>query len=352
MTTEEMIERYIYDVVRRLPADQRNDTGLELRSLVDDMLEERGDNGKTRQENAEDILCELGAPSALAGKYRGDKKYLIGPKYYEQYWFVLKIVLIAVTVGMVIAAIVQGVAWMIDTPAAAGTQYVGSAALGVGEAIGNTVLGLVQGFAWVTLIFALVERYSVKLDLKESSGSAWKPQDLKDRPIPSEKAVVKKGESVAGIVFTVAVIILFNLIPYLMGLWLTDGEGVMHSVPLFNLEALPAFLPVLNVCFALGILRETLRVAIGRHTLWLGIVTVVLNMIALGLSCVVFFDPGVWNQDLIDQAAAINTNFAGAAAQLNIFWEYFTKFFGCILIFAFVLDSAESLYKGVRYGRV
>ena len=52
MTTQEMIERYIYEVVRRLPAKQRDDTGRELRSLIDDMLEERGKNGKngkTRQ---------------------------------------------------------------------------------------------------------------------------------------------------------------------------------------------------------------------------------------------------------------------------------------------------------------
>ena len=46
MTTQEMIERYIYEVVRRLPAKQRDDTGRELRSLIDDMLEERGKNGK------------------------------------------------------------------------------------------------------------------------------------------------------------------------------------------------------------------------------------------------------------------------------------------------------------------
>ena len=48
MTTQEMIERYIYEVVRRLPAKQRDDTGRELRSLIDDMLEERG----KKRENA------------------------------------------------------------------------------------------------------------------------------------------------------------------------------------------------------------------------------------------------------------------------------------------------------------
>jgi hypothetical protein len=80
-------------------------------------------------------------------------------------------------------------------------------------------------------------------------------------------------------------------------------------------------------------------------------VTVALNMAALAISCAIFFDPAVWNMDLINQVAALNADFAGAAAQLNVFFGYFTRFFGCILIFAFVLDSAVSLYKGIRYGR-
>ena len=78
MTMREMIERYVYDVVRRLPQSQREDISRELRTLIDDMMEERADSGKTEQENAEEVLKELGSPFALAGKYRDSKKYLIG----------------------------------------------------------------------------------------------------------------------------------------------------------------------------------------------------------------------------------------------------------------------------------
>ncbi|WP_066645177.1 HAAS signaling domain-containing protein [Christensenella timonensis] len=351
MTTREMIDRYIYDVVRRLPSAQRKDISRELQGLIDDMLEERTENGKTEQENAEDVLKELGAPSALAGKYRDDKQYLIGPEYYEQYWFVLKIVLIAVTVGMAIASIVQGAAWMIDAAGTTQAQLIGNTALGVGEAAANIIMGLVQGFAWVTIIFVIIERCSLKVNIKEAVSDAWKPQDLKDRPIPTEKAMIKKGDSIAGIVFTVAVIILFNFVPYLMSFWLTDASGVLHFVPLFNLGTLQAFLPLFNICFILGIIREVLRVAVGRHTLWLGIVTTVLNVAALIISCAIFFNPAIWNMDMISQAAAINPQFfGGSAATLSTFFGYFTRFFGCILIFAFVLDSATSLYKGIRYG--
>lgn len=350
MTTQEMIQRYIYDVVRRLPSEQRDDISRELRSLIEDMMEERAENGKTEQENAEDVLKELGAPFVLAGKYRDEKKYLIGPEYYEQYWFVLKIVLIAVTIGMVIASIVQGAVWMIGTPTQA--QFISNTALGVGEAVVNIITGLIQGFAWVTIIFVIIERYSIKVNIKETVSDAWKPQDLKDKPIPTEKAIIKKGDSIAGIVFTVAVIILFNFVPYLMSFWLTDANGVLHFVPLFNLETLQVFLPLFNICFVLGIIREVLRVAAGRHTLWLGIVTTVLNIAALLIACFIFFNPAIWNTDMISQASAINPQFlGGSAGMLSVFFGYFTRFFGCILIFAFVLDSATSLYKGIRYGR-
>ena len=352
MTTREMIERYIYDVVRRLPSEQREDISKELAGLIDDMLEERADNGKTEQENVEDVLKELGAPYALAGKYRGDKKYLIGPEYFEQYWFVLKIVLIAVTVGMVIAAVVQGAAWVLETPGMTQAMIFGNTASGVGMAIANVIMGLVQGFAWVTIIFAVIERCSVKVNIKEAVSEAWKPQDLKDKPVPTEKAILKKGDSIAGIVFTVAVIILFNLLPFLMGFWIAGPDGVVHSIPIFNLETLKAALPLLNVCFALGILREALRVAAGRHTVWLGAATTVLNIVALILSCMVFFNPAIWNMDVINQAAAINPEFFTVGLdQLNMFFGYFARFFGCIRIFAFVLDSATSLYQGIRYGR-
>ena len=59
MTMREMIERYVYDVVRRLPQSQREDISRELRTLIDDMMEERADNGRTEQENAEEVLKEL-----------------------------------------------------------------------------------------------------------------------------------------------------------------------------------------------------------------------------------------------------------------------------------------------------
>ena len=101
---QDIIDRYIYDVVRRLPPNQRQDIERELRSLIEDMLESGPEN-----RNVEDVLKELGNPLDLARQYRGDSQYLIGPENFDSYTFVLKIVLICCLVSAVVSGIVQSV---------------------------------------------------------------------------------------------------------------------------------------------------------------------------------------------------------------------------------------------------
>ena len=68
MTREDtdLMERYIYQVVRRLPKEQREDVTLELRELISDMME--------KNDSMEAVLTELGDPAEFARSYRGDGK--------------------------------------------------------------------------------------------------------------------------------------------------------------------------------------------------------------------------------------------------------------------------------------
>lgn len=49
MKENEMIERYIFEVTRRVPQDMREEIGLELRTLIDDMCTEE-------QSSVEEVL--------------------------------------------------------------------------------------------------------------------------------------------------------------------------------------------------------------------------------------------------------------------------------------------------------
>ena len=101
----DLIERYIYAVTRRLPRSKQEDVAKELRGLVEDMLLERCGEAMPEEKDVRIVLTELGSPQELYEKYdESSGKCLIGQPYYTTYLFVLKIVALAVAVGLTISA--------------------------------------------------------------------------------------------------------------------------------------------------------------------------------------------------------------------------------------------------------
>ena len=87
----DLIERYIAEVGRHLPRKQRVDVQTELRSLLQDMVEDRA---QTKVEKADEeivtaVLLEMGPPQKVAASYQSRPEYLIGPQLYPVYRFVL-----------------------------------------------------------------------------------------------------------------------------------------------------------------------------------------------------------------------------------------------------------------------
>ena len=70
----ELMERYIYQVTKRLPQSQRKEAAMELRELISDMAE---------SESVEEALTKLGAPDKFAEQYGDHARHLIGGEYYE-----------------------------------------------------------------------------------------------------------------------------------------------------------------------------------------------------------------------------------------------------------------------------
>jgi hypothetical protein len=94
MKTNDLIERYVYAISRQLPAKSREDTAKELRTLIADMLAERGAEQEPSEEDVRAVLTELGRPDELAQKYLpAQRNCLIGQPHFRVYQLVLKIVL-------------------------------------------------------------------------------------------------------------------------------------------------------------------------------------------------------------------------------------------------------------------
>ena len=100
----ELIDRYVYAVTRRLPARLRNDIDKELHSLIEDMLEARCDGLMPEERDVRVVLTELGTPSELAAKYMPEgRDHLIGPAYYSNYKIVTGNVIASVDFGLIIS---------------------------------------------------------------------------------------------------------------------------------------------------------------------------------------------------------------------------------------------------------
>lgn len=68
----DVIESYVVDVMRRVPAKDRNEVGLELRGLLTEMLEDRAQTAGRVADDAMvlDVLREFGTPAEIAARYR------------------------------------------------------------------------------------------------------------------------------------------------------------------------------------------------------------------------------------------------------------------------------------------
>ncbi len=76
-----LLDAYITEVGRRLPAKNRADIEAEIRSAIQDMLDEKSQaTGKPVDEAMTlEVLKAYGDPEKVAASYRGER-YLIGPR--------------------------------------------------------------------------------------------------------------------------------------------------------------------------------------------------------------------------------------------------------------------------------
>lgn len=153
MKYQELIERYIYAVTRRMQGNARRDVAKELESIISDMLDERCQGSAPTEQDVRIILAQLGTPNELYAKYDSNaNKYLIGPEYFSKYAFVLKIVGISVLGAIALA---MGIVSVINN-----TPFI----LSFLQLVAASTVGLFMGFAVVTLVFAVFEWRHIKLD--------------------------------------------------------------------------------------------------------------------------------------------------------------------------------------------
>src|SRR5512138_1935931 len=153
-----LIDKYIVEVGKHLPRRNRADIQAEIRSTLEDMLEERKQSQGTLDDAAiSALLKEYGAPRKVAESYVGPR-YLIGPRIYPFFEMVVRIVL---TVVLVVG--LAGLAISLSKSGLSGAEFLKT----LGSSVLSLLGGLISAFGNIVLTFAILERVLPKPDFEK-----------------------------------------------------------------------------------------------------------------------------------------------------------------------------------------
>jgi hypothetical protein len=262
----ELFDRYVREVGRRLPKKQRDDVQAELHSLLMDALQdrlaERGAEEAATEEDQVAVLKEFGPPAKVAAQYAPSQRYLIGPRFFDLYLLVVVAVAGAITVAHLVLLLLA--VWNVES--------VRDFAAAFGRVFVDGYLGaLLSGLGSVTLTFAILERVFPESTYKartivtspvpvialtrglsespfEEDQEEWDPRTL---PKIEDEDRIEVGSLVAGIVFTVIALVVFNLFPEWVGVSfvgsIDDAPRAFHTISLLSSVFIETYLPWVNI---------------------------------------------------------------------------------------------------------
>ncbi len=275
-----LIDRYIAEVGRHLPEKDRADIEAEIRSMVDDMLDERGASVDSADEKIiTQTLEQLGDPKLLASKYAPPKRYLIGPDWYDLYLTTLKR---ALYTALPIVAMVSFVLVFSKDP----LDFGGAIERAI-ESVFDVGTGILF---WVTVAFIIVEHSNAKPEeMGSTKAKAWTIAQLPKLPVTRQISV---SEALTNIVFYSLFLAWIVLPPFTA--WLRGDEGF---VPVFHPNLWNVWFPIFAVIAFLTYMIEFFKLKIGNWT-----TALTLSNVLLCLGTIVFIVALVTTQEIFSPA--------------------------------------------------
>lgn len=314
-----LIDRYIAEVGRHLPENDRTDIEAEIRSTLEDGIEGKG---VTNEANIKSVLQEFGDPSLLAQKYSPSKRYLIGPLWYDAYIETLKRVLItALPIFLVVAFLVA----LANEPGSVVGSFL--------QAAGNTFYAALQVCFWVTFGFIVAERTGADSnDAPHNQPHAWTPDQLP--PLP-KKRQMDASEVITSIALVIGGAILMAWSPRILSIQ-SNGE----SIPFLDPNLWDVWLPIFFVLVGLTMIHELFKLAIGNWTRALRVTNVILS-----LASVAYIVALITTQDVFNPAFVTVLNESAVTGVRNTTtWATWTiNITAAVIIGIYIWDMGNSV---------
>ncbi len=325
-----LLDKYIIEIGKKLPRKNRIDLQTEIRSTIEDMLEDRSRTAKRPVDNQmiEEVLAEYGSPTKVAEAYHATQ-YVIGPQLYPFFIFVVKIVL-----GVLLAVTLAGFLW---------EYHANPAGPGFFKALGQFAFqffgGATAALGNIGLVFAILERVLPNSEFDETK-EEWKPSDLNAEPDPDQ---VSRGETIIEIIFTFLGLAVLNLAPELIGFAYRSDSSWMY-IPALS-DAFFRYMPFINL---LGVLSIVLAVFLLRQGVWqfaTRFINLVIELGGITLAGIMLSGPSLIKFSVADLAS---TPVAGSAETLVQLVQLAPKIILVILIIVQSVEAVQTILKMIR----
>lgn len=329
---KELMNRYIYDVTKRVPEMQRKEIAMELEELITDMVE-------AKNISVEEALVELGKPSLMARKYKNQEGYLIGPDYYDLYLLVLKIALVSVGVTNFLTDLFCFITKDTKTMGDIITSFTR-----IFTDCGATLCGI---FVTVTIVFAIVER--AKQPGSRSDTEKFNPQKLAH--VPKDKARISRLSSIVDLVVVLVFGTFLLVTPKQFGILTLNDTGLVDCVPFFNMDKWNAIWPLLAIMLSVEFIDGIIRLVNGCYCKTVLISTAIKNTIVTVAAVVLFSSVEVWNPHFsIDVQRTFGKKFISDFDLLaNQNSDNLSRVILAVLLILIAINMISTIYKTIAF---
>ena len=282
------IERYIYAVTKRLPEEVREEVKQELQANINDMLPKN-----PTDDDIEKVLRTLGHPRVLAKNYETKERYVISPWFYADYISTLKIVMTIVISIYITIGFLNGIIHLEQNNLFMQIVDVWS------KIFSNAFQGALVSFAWVTVIFWLIEHFARNSKCEDE----WKLKDLPEIPKVNNKAKISKTESIIGLILGTVFSILFIIIlmDYTDVIGIYD-DGVMIT-QIFNTAVTNTFIVFFIISAVISVVVSLLKIYYGEWKLNLTILYTAFEILSTVLFLIFINHPQLILPEVFDTIA-------------------------------------------------
>ena len=319
-----IIERYIYDVTRRLPEKERGEVKRELEANINDMLPD-----ETSEQDIADALVKLGEPRILAEQYREKPRYLISPAMFELYISVLKMVVPIVAGFLACIGLLTTAVFSSDSTI---TEIFTAAVSGAFE-------GALQAAFWITIGFAIADHKGIKP----------KPWSVGDLPrLPENDGAKIKSSSAIGAMITSAFFTVLIIYIITNSQWVIIRARGAEVIYPFTEATGMRMIPFIIVLGILAVIISALKLYWKRWNIQLCAANAIYNITWVSIVIYILHWNDLFSEEMIEFANTITAEFG---ALNDITAGGFIMFFIAVLIFAALIDTGVSVWhtwKGTR----